>query len=153
MLAEDCAAEHWCAALDGHRERGGQWRANCPYPGCGAERALEWDAPGKTIRWKTWCADHDKETLRPILLERLQGCLSQRRTERTRISPDDVVGLVLGDLPPMTMRLRLLQLAGMGTQEALDKLGVRPDHRARVIGGRTGAPRPNGRETAGRHKP
>jgi hypothetical protein len=139
MLAEDCAADHWCTAFSGHRE-GSQWRANCPHPGCGAERALEWDVPRKSIRWKSWCADHDKETLRPVLGERLQGCLPRRQADRLPITRDDLIALVLTeDLPPMTLRLRLLELAGMSTPEALGKLGVRRENRSRVIGGQSGA--------------
>jgi uncharacterized protein YjiS (DUF1127 family) len=36
------------------------------------------------------------------------------------------------------MRLAMLELAGMSTREALDKLGVRRENRSRVIAGRTG---------------
>jgi hypothetical protein len=51
--AEDCAIVHWCAVLKpfgAHREASGQWRADCPVPGCKSERSLEWDAPGKHVR-------------------------------------------------------------------------------------------------------
>jgi hypothetical protein len=147
MLAEDCAADHWAAALDGHRERSG-WRADCPL--CGAARAIEWDVPRSSVRWKTWCAAHDREAVRPVLEERLEGHLPRRRGGRTPVDRDDLIALALGGLPPMTMKLMMLRLAGLGTNEALDKLGVRPDNRARVIGGRTGKARPFGRETAGR---
>ena len=57
---------------------------------------------------------------------------------REPVRHDDLITLALSDLPPMTLRLELLRLAGLGTAEALDKLGVRPDNRARVIGARTG---------------
>lgn len=137
MLAEDCAADHWSAAFDGHRE-GTQWRANCPYPGCEAERALEWDVPAKSVRWKSWCAEHDKDLLRPLLAERLNGCLTRRRTDRDVIDHGDLISLALTDMPPMTMRLMMLRLAGMSTPEALDKLGVRRENRSRVIAGLTG---------------
>ena len=135
--AEDCAIAHWCVKLGGRRERNGQWRADCPVPGCGARRALEFDAPGKHVRWKSWCGEHDKEAMRPYLAKIIGPCLSSG-SRREPIRHDDAIALALADLPPMTLRLRLLQLAGVGTQEALDKLGVRPDHRARVISGRTG---------------
>ena len=50
-----------------------------------------------------------------------------------------LIALVLEeDMPPMTLRLRLLQLTGMSTPEALDKLGVRRENRSRVISGQTG---------------
>lgn len=135
MLAEDCAAEHWAAALGGHRERAG-WRADCPC--CGADRSLEWDAPGKTVRWQSWCAEHDRDALRPVLAGRLGACFPRRRSDRPPVRHDDLIALALADMPPKTKELRMLQMAGMGTREALDKLGVRSDNRARVIGGRTG---------------
>lgn len=137
LLAEDCAADHWCSRLGGHREGSG-WRANCPYPGCFAERALQWDVPGKGIRWKSWCAEHDQDALRPFLADRLGPCFVWRRADRMPIGRDDLIDLALSGLPPLTMRLRMLELAGMSTGQALDKLGVRPDNRARVIAGRTG---------------
>ncbi len=137
LLAEDCAADHWCWKLDGHREQAG-WRANCPYPGCGAERSLEWDVPGKSVRWRSWCGEHDKEALGPVLAELLAGCVPRRRSDRLPISHDDLVALALTDMPPMTMRRRMLQMTGVGTREALDKLGVRRENRSRVIAGQTG---------------
>lgn len=135
--AEDCAADHWSPALDGRRERGGQWRADCPVPGCGAERSLEYDAPGKHVRWRSFCGEHDKDAVRPHLAKLIGACMPGGR-RREPIDHDELIGLVLADLPPMTKYLRVLQMAGVGTVEALDKLGVRRDHRARVIGGRTG---------------
>jgi hypothetical protein len=137
LLAEDCAAVHWCERLGGHRERAG-WRAACPYPGCGAKRALEWGVPGRTIRWRSWCHKHDKEALRPVLRARLGDCMSQRRVDRMPVSHDDLIAVALSDMPPMSMRLALLELAGLSTTEALDKLGVRRENRSRVITGRTG---------------
>jgi hypothetical protein len=137
--AEDCAVVHWCEEFRGHREPNGQWRADCPYPECGAKRALEWDAPGKSVRWKSFCTEHDKDALRPVLADRLKGCLPRRQSDRAAISHDDLAELALSGLPPMTMKLMMLRLTGMGTQEALGKLGVRTDNRARVIGGRTGS--------------
>lgn len=135
--AEDCAADHWSPALNGRRERNGQWRADCPVPGCGAVRSLEYDAPGKHVRWKSFCGEHDKDAVRPCLARLLGSCLSGG-SRREPIRHDELADLALADVPPMTMRLMMLRLAGMGTIEALDKLGVRPDNRARVIGGRTG---------------
>lgn len=135
--AEDCAADHWSPALGGRRERGGQWRADCPVPGCGAVRSLEYDAPGKHVRWRSFCGTHDKEAVRPYLARLIGPCMPGG-TRRPRIDNDELIAVALSDVPPMTMRLALLRLAGFGTAEALDKLGVRPDNRARVIGGRTG---------------
>lgn len=135
--AEDCATDHWSRALDGRREPGGQWRADCPVPGCGASRSLEYDAPGKHVRWRSFCGRHDKDAVRPHLAALVGPCMPNG-SRRAPIERDDLIALALADLPPMTRRLEMLRLAGIGTAEALDKLGVRPDNRARVIGARTG---------------
>lgn len=139
LLAVDCAIAHWAPALGGHREPAG-WRAPCPV--CGTERALEFDVPAKTIRWRSWCAEHGRETLRPALAGLLPGCMPKRGRDRPPVDHDDLIALALDTaMPPMTLRLAMLRLAGVGTQEALDKLGVRREHRSRVIAGQTGAPK------------
>lgn len=135
--AEDCAADHWSPALNGRRERNGQWRADCPVPGCGALRSLEYDAPGKHVRWKSFCGEHDKDAIRPYLARLIGPCMPGG-SRRETIRHDELIELALADMPPMTLRLHMLRLAGLGTAEALGRLGVRPDNRARVIGGRTG---------------
>lgn len=135
--AEDCAADHWSPALDGRRERNGQWRATCPAPGCGASRSLEYDAPGKHVRWRSFCGVHDKDAVRPYLAKLIGPCMPGGR-RREPVDHDELAALALASLPPMTMRLRMLQLAGLGTAQALDKLGVRREHRSRVIAGKTG---------------
>jgi hypothetical protein len=94
--------------------------------------------PSKTVRWNSFCPEHGKETLRPVLAGLLGDCMSRRRSDRLPVSPDDLIALALADMPPMTMRLRMLELAGMGTREALDKLGVRRENSYSVITGRTG---------------
>lgn len=148
--AEDCAADHWSRALGGRRERNGQWRAQCPVPGCGALRALEYDAPGKHVRWRSFCGSHDKEAVRPHLAKLVGPCMPGG-ARREPIKHGDLITLALADMPPMTKNLRMLQLAGIGTAEALDMLGVRRANRARVIAGKTGgaskrthSPHPNG---------
>jgi hypothetical protein len=131
--AEDCAADHWSPPLNGRRERNGQWRADCPVPGCGASRALEYDAPGKHVRWKSFCGTHDKETVRPYLAKLIGQCMPSGRKGRAAIDHDELTELVLADLPPQSLRLGLLELAGMPTAEALAKLGIGPTHKRRVI--------------------
>ena len=143
LHAEDCAADHWSPALNGRRERSGQWRAPCPVPGCTALRSLEYDAPGKHVRWRSFCGLHDKDAVRPYLAKLVGPCLPSGRNRS--VSSDELITLALTDMPPMTLRLHMLRLAGLGTAEALDRLGVRPDNRARVIGGRTGGRSPTRR--------
>ena len=55
----------------------------------------------------------------------------------SRAVPDDeLIAVALAEMPPTSLRLALLEMAGLGTYEALDKLGVRREHRSRVIAGR-----------------
>ena len=140
MDAMACALAHWCPALrslNSHREPSGQWRADCPVPACGSRRSLEFDAPGKHVRWKSFCSLHDKEAVRPYL-QKLVGICMPSGARRESIRHDDLIELALSDLPPMTMRLEMLRMAGLSTSEALDRMGVRREHRSRVIAGLTG---------------
>jgi len=133
--AEECAIAHWCPALlslNSHREPSGQWRADCPVPGCGASRSLEYDAPGKHVRWRSFCGHHDKEAVRPYLAKLIGPCMPGGR-RREAIRHDEVIELALADLPPQSLRLGLLEMAGMTTGEALAALGVGPTHKRRVI--------------------
>ena len=129
--AEDCAIAHWCKALDGRREPNGQWRADCPVTGCGARRALEWDAPGKHVRWRSFCGLHDKEAIRPYLAALLGPCAPTSSRQRRN---EEMIALALADLPPQSLRLGLLEMAGAPTAEALARLGIGPTHKRRVIG-------------------
>lgn len=128
--AEDCAADHWSAALGGRRERNGQWRADCPVPDCKAKRSLEYDTPGKHVRWRSFCGEHDKDAVRPYIIKLVGPCMPSggRRT----IDPE-MVALATADLPPQSLRLGLLEMAGMTTAEALATLGIGPTHKRRVI--------------------
>ena len=134
--AEDCAIVHWCEPLGAQRERNGQWRASCPVPGCTARRALEFDAPGKHVRWRSFCGEHDKEAVRPYLAELVGPCMPGKLAGRSPIEHDELIALALTQMPPTSLRLAMLEMAGLGTREALDKLGVRREHRSRVIAGR-----------------
>jgi len=121
LAAEDCAADHWCPALKGRRERAG-WRADCPI--CHAERALEWDAPGRTVRWKSWCGEHDKAAIRPILTKLLPGCLPGLNSGPIPIDHSDLVQLACRDLSPAALRIGLLRLAGFTAAKARAELGM-----------------------------
>jgi hypothetical protein len=59
-----------------------------------------------------------------------------RKPRRARIAPDDVIELALSGMNGLSLKLALLEMAGMSTPEALGKLGVRRENRARVIAGR-----------------
>ena len=129
--AEDCAADHWSPTLGGRRERNGQWRAPCPVPGCTALRALEYDAPGKHVRWKSFCGEHGKEAARPYLVRLVGDCMpSGQRAGPIRHA--DIEALALSGLPPLALKVQMLVYSGMTMPEALDKLGVDRTTRYRV---------------------
>jgi len=121
--AIDCAAYHWCKMLDGRREPNGQWRADCPVPGCKSRRALEWDAPGKHVRWRSFCGYHDKDAVRPHLA-RIVGPCMPGGSRRGQATPAELEALALSGLPPLALKTQILVYAGMSITEALDKLGV-----------------------------
>jgi hypothetical protein len=148
--AETCAAKHWAPILGARRERNLQWRAPCPVPGCKSLRALEFDAPGLHVRWKSFCGLHPKEVVRPYLVKLVGACMPGG-SRRKPVKHGDLIALALADIPPMTKNLRMLEMAGISTDEALRMLGVLRNHRARVIAGKTGGapkraqnPHPNG---------
>jgi hypothetical protein len=132
---ESCAVAHWCPPLKGEREKS-EWRAPCPV--CQAERALRFSLYGRGLRWWSYCADHDREALRPVLRQLLGDCLPGRSTGPAPVDHDDLIALGLSEMPPMSLRLAILEMGGLSTPAALDKLGVRREHRSRVIAGRTG---------------
>ena len=104
-----------------------------PGDGCRALRALEYDAPGKHVRWKSWCSRHDKEAVRPYLVRLVGDCMpSGQRAGPIRHA--DIEALALSGLPPLALKAQLLIYAGMTTAEALDKLGVDRTTRYRVRG-------------------
>jgi hypothetical protein len=132
--AEDCAINCWCdalAALNAHRERNGQWRADCPVPGCGAERSLEYDAPGRHVRWKSFCGDHDKDAIRPYLAKLIGPCMPSG-LRRERIEHEELIVLALSGLPPLALKTQMLVYAGLSTTEALDRLRVDRTTRYRI---------------------
>jgi hypothetical protein len=129
--AEDCAADHWSPALNGRRERNGQWRADCPVPGCGAVRAFEYDAPGKHVRWRSFCGTHDKDAVRPYLVRLVGPCMPGGR-RLASVTPAELEALGLSDLPPLALKVQLLVYSGMSPAEAFDKLGVDRTTRYRV---------------------
>ena len=134
--AEDCAIACWCKALrdfGAHREPNGQWRADCPVPGCKSKRALEWHAPGKHIQWNSFCGWHDKGAMLPYIAGPLGPCLSGR-TRRAPVRHADLEALALSGLPPQALKTQMLIYAGMTITEAFDKLGVDRTMRYKIRG-------------------
>lgn len=145
----DCAIEHWCKILGGHREPA-TWRAPCPL--CGATSThvpLTYWVQGSRIRWKSYCPC-ERDAIRIKLAELLPGCVAARYTGRHRVESADLIKLADSSMPPQSLRLALYELAGMSTQAALDRLGIRREHRSRVIAGRRLLPHQFWCITAGR---
>lgn len=127
--AEACIIEHWMPTLVGHRERA-TWRAPCPL--CDARRdPLSIWVQGESVRWSRHCKC-DKDEVRVKLAEMLPGCVSARYVPR-HAAAKDLIELALADIPPQSLRLGLLELAGVPTGEALAKLGIGPTHKNRVL--------------------
>ena len=38
-------------------------------------RSLEYDAPGKHVRWRSFCGKHDREAMRPYLVKLIGACM------------------------------------------------------------------------------
>jgi hypothetical protein len=131
--AIDCAAFCWCERLEGRREPNGQWRASCPVPGCKSRRSLEWDAPGKHVRWRSFCSFHDKDAVRPHLARIVGPCVSGG-PRREAVRHADLEALALSDLPPLAIKVQLLVFAGMSVTEALDLMKVDRTTRYRIRG-------------------
>jgi hypothetical protein len=128
LAAADCITDHWCPALGGRKEPAG-WRAACP--ACGAERALSVQVKGRYPAWNLFC-QCDRADVRAKLAALLPSCVSVRYSPK-RAGRDQLAALALADIPPQSLRLGLLELAGMPTAEALARLGVGPTHKHRVI--------------------
>jgi hypothetical protein len=129
---EDCAILHWCPATKAEREGKG-WRAPCPI--CQTRRALEFSIDGKRMRWNSFCGDHDREEVRPALRNLLKACMPGKE-RRPQVTADDVAELGLSAITSaLSLKLVLLEMSGMNTTAALDKLGVRRENRSRVIAG------------------
>jgi len=127
-----CADKDWPHKLKGHWEPAG-YRADCLR--CSADRAIEWSVPpqdARAIPWNVFCGC-GKDAVRPLMRARLGPCMPGGRTGRQEIDPDAVVRLALAKIPPVSLKLALLELTGITTSEALEMLGVRRENRSRVI--------------------
>ena len=158
----DCALKHVVPALGGTctKTRKGvpcEWACRCPV--CHAAGKLTLTAQGRNLLRYCHRCNAAQETLTAALSAILPcfwppGARPPRQPKPTAQSVlAEVQELALSGLPPMSMKLSMLEMCGMSTSEALEKLGVRRDHYARVIAGRTGGSpkrarmaRPTGRD-------
>jgi hypothetical protein len=54
-------------------------------------------------------------------------------SRREPVRHADLIALADADIPPQSLRLGLYELAGVPTSEALDRIGVGPTHKRRVV--------------------
>jgi predicted GIY-YIG superfamily endonuclease len=92
----------------------------------------------KTVEWHMTRASAAKAEVKVIRSERpLHNIRGFKIPEfRTNISGAEIVALADAKMPPTSLRLALLELAGLSTKEALDRMGVPRTNRYRVIAGR-----------------
>ena len=108
-----------------------QWGGGtCPV--CERERKFSQVIEDGRIKSTCHVGTCSQEDIKAALAKLFPGCAG-RRPRRPPISADDLAALMLSGIPPMSMKLAGLEMTGMGTTAALDKLGVRREHRARVI--------------------
>jgi hypothetical protein len=130
-LAEDQIITRWCAILPGGKRELAGWRFPCPC--CGKDRRLSVQAkPGRRHpEWNLHCGCDRSDVQAKLAAAGLAAPLHRRRVPKA--DPDELAALALADMPPLALRLGLLELAGFGTREALDKLGVTRTNRYRVV--------------------
>jgi hypothetical protein len=137
----DCAVKHVVPLLDGtcrrSRRIGGkdipfQWAATCPVCGVANKLTLTIEH-GKLLRHCQRCKAPQAK-LTGALAELIPSCFGGRRPRQ--IEPDDLIALALTSMPPVSMKLAMLEMAGLSTPAALEKLGIRRENRSRVINGR-----------------
>lgn len=105
------------------------------------------DVARKTVEWHLTREDAAAAELAAIRTENpvynIQGA-AQIDLEKT-VSAEDVAAVALREMPPTALRLALLEMVGIGTDQALDLLGVRlRQNRARVKLQRAGVLQANG---------
>lgn len=99
-----------------------------------ASKAWWPDVTRKTVEWHLTRSAAAVAEIAAIRGERPIHNIQGRRTD---VSCDEVIELALSGMQPASLKLALLELAGITTPTALDLLGVRREHRSRVIKGRT----------------
>jgi hypothetical protein len=151
---EDCAIVHLARDFDMTcTAEATQWSGGrCP--ACGGRSCLSLAIrtnPGSRHRFLAWTCHRLPTAAHPLaactyaeILTAVHGkrpdCVSlpkaPGRPKRAEIDPDELAALALSGMPPVSMKLAMLEMTGLGTPDALDKLGIRREHRSRVINGR-----------------
>lgn len=115
-----------------------EWAVTCPV--CHGVNKLTLTARGRGLLRHCHKCEVVQDVLTAALVQLMPGCFWPARKVPVAAwkppGPSDLQALALAAMPPMSLRLALLEMAGMSTPEALDKLGVRRENRSRVIAGR-----------------
>lgn len=125
LEATDCIIEHWCPPLGLRAESTNHWRGPCPV--CGRRRSLSVQVKNRRAVWNLLICGCDRRTVRKALPD-----CAARRSPRPVIDAEQLRELALAKMPPMSLRLALLEMSGMSTPDALDALGIRRENRSRV---------------------
>jgi len=100
----------------------------------------------KTVEWHETRRSADRAEVQAIRSENPVHNIHGRKVPefnlRKHLTGAELYELALQKMPPTTLRLRMLELAGVPTNEALDLMGIGRTHRYRVIGGYTGSKPP-----------
>lgn len=141
----DCALKHVVPELKGRctKERtvGGrkvpyEWACACPV--CHGADKLTLTAKGKYLLRFCQRCEAEQGDLTEALAKLLPACFGEasNRHRGRAVTTDALIALALAPMPPLSRQLAMLELAGVGTQDALDRLGVARQNRYRVIAGR-----------------
>jgi len=141
----ECAIQHVVPRLGGHctksRTVGGrsipyEWACTCAL--CDGAGKLTVTPKGRTMLLHCQKCKASQDKLMARMAELLPACFRAPGQARMthRVDPADLAALALTEMPPVSLRLALLEMSGMSTPDALDKLGVRRENRSRVINGR-----------------
>ena len=141
----ECAIRHVVPELRGYctktrktgsRDTPYEWACTCPL--CHGDGKLTVTAKGRTILLFCQKCRGSQGKLTAEMAARLPACFRLPGQPRggSRIDPADLAALALAEMPPVSLRLALLEMSGLSTPDALDKLGVRRENRSRVINGR-----------------
>lgn len=133
--AAECVVQHWCEIAELHlrcTRAGQQWDGSCPVHG---KPGLSLTVKGKGLLWKCHCGDPcPQDVLTAALRELLPDCITGRKPSRPRpvASSDDLTALALSGIPATALKVALLEMAGMGRNAAMDKLGIDRTSRYRI---------------------
>ena len=138
----ECALRDVVPKLGGHctktRKVGGrdipwEWACNCPL--CSGAGKLTVTAKGRTMLLHCQKCKATQVRLMAKMADLLPACFRAPGQSRggSRIDPAELAAMALAEMPPVSLRLALLEMSGMSTPDALDKLGVRRENRSRVI--------------------